>query len=97
MVSISCHDAVDNAMALDVAMGGSTNTVLHVLALAKEAARLSGEALQRVSDRVPHLAKVSPAWEAPANGTSRTSIMPAAFRPFSRSWPRSRAFCTGTP
>ncbi len=30
-------DAIDNAMALDVAMGGSTNTVLHVLALAREA------------------------------------------------------------
>ncbi|EFO81773.1 dihydroxy-acid dehydratase [Oscillochloris trichoides DG-6] len=57
-------DAIDNAMALDVAMGGSTNTVLHVLALAREAdldypvARFN-----EVSDRVPHLAKVSPAWD----------------------------------
>lgn len=57
-------DAIDNAMALDMAMGGSTNTVLHVLALAREAnldypvARFND-----VSDRVPHLAKVSPAWD----------------------------------
>jgi dihydroxy-acid dehydratase len=56
--------AIDNAVALDVAMGGSTNTVLHVLALAREAgvdyplARIN-----EVAERVPHLAKVSPAWD----------------------------------
>jgi dihydroxy-acid dehydratase len=56
--------AIDNAMALDVAMGGSTNTVLHVLALAREAgidypiARFN-----EIAERVPHLAKVSPAWD----------------------------------
>ncbi|MEO5816023.1 MAG: dihydroxy-acid dehydratase [Gemmatimonadaceae bacterium] len=54
--------AIDNAVALDVAMGGSTNTVLHVLALAREAevdyplARFN-----EVAERTPHLAKVSPA------------------------------------
>jgi dihydroxy-acid dehydratase len=56
--------AIDNAMALDVAMGGSTNTVLHVLALAREAG--IDYPLSRVNDvaeRVPHLAKVSPAWD----------------------------------
>jgi len=57
-------EAIDNAMALDVAMGGSTNTVLHVLALTRETgfdypvARFND-----VSDRTPHLAKVSPAWD----------------------------------
>jgi dihydroxy-acid dehydratase len=57
-------EAIDNAMALDVAMGGSTNTVLHVLALARETdldypvARFND-----VSDHTPHLAKVSPAWD----------------------------------
>ncbi|MES2179672.1 MAG: dihydroxy-acid dehydratase [Gemmatimonadota bacterium] len=57
-------DAIDNAVALDVAMGGSTNTVLHVLALAREAevdyplARFND-----VAERTPHLAKVSPAWD----------------------------------
>ncbi len=57
-------DAIDNAMALDVAMGGSTNTVLHVLALAREAGLNYPIArFNDVSDRVPHLAKVSPAWD----------------------------------
>lgn len=56
--------AIDNAMALDMAMGGSTNTVLHVLALAREAeVDYSLERLNAVADRVPHLAKVSPAWD----------------------------------
>src|SRR5512138_2861 len=56
--------AIDNAVALDVAMGGSTNTVLHVLALANEAevdyplARFN-----EVAERTPHLAKISPAYD----------------------------------
>jgi dihydroxy-acid dehydratase len=56
--------AIDNAITLDVAMGGSTNTVLHVLALAREAG--VDYRLQRfndVAERVPHLAKISPAWD----------------------------------
>ena len=57
-------NAIDNAMALDVAMGGSTNTVLHVLALTRE----SGldypiERFNEIAERIPHLAKVSPAWD----------------------------------
>ncbi|WP_026370672.1 dihydroxy-acid dehydratase [Kallotenue papyrolyticum] len=56
--------AIDNAMALDVAMGGSTNTVLHVLALAREAGVDYPVArFNEVAERVPHLAKVSPAWD----------------------------------
>ncbi len=61
---IVSSQAIDNAVALDVAMGGSTNTVLHVLALAREAgvdyplARFN-----EVAERVPHLTKVSPAWD----------------------------------
>jgi dihydroxy-acid dehydratase len=59
-------EAIDNAMALDVAMGGSTNTVLHVLALAREAGLdYPVGRFNEVSDRVPHLAKVSPAWDGP--------------------------------
>lgn len=53
-------------MALDVAIGGSTNTVLHVLALAREAGLDYPVArFNEISDRVPHLAKVSPAWDGP--------------------------------
>jgi dihydroxy-acid dehydratase len=56
--------AIDNAIALDVAMGGSTNTVLHVLALAREAGLdYSLARFNDVTARVPHLAKVSPAWD----------------------------------
>jgi dihydroxy-acid dehydratase len=56
--------AIDNAMALDMAMGGSTNTVLHVLALAIEAGiEYPVGRFNDVAERVPHLAKVSPAWD----------------------------------
>jgi dihydroxy-acid dehydratase len=63
-LDIVTQDAIDNAMALDVAMGGSTNTVLHVLALTREAGLdYPIERFNEVSNRVPHLAKVSPAWD----------------------------------
>ena len=63
-LDIVTADAVDNAIALDVAMGGSTNTVLHVLALASEAGiDYPIERINDVAERVPHLAKVSPAWD----------------------------------
>jgi dihydroxy-acid dehydratase len=53
--------AFQNALALDVAMGGSTNTVLHTLAVAIEAGcPLDLRALNEVSDRVPHICKVAP-------------------------------------
>ncbi len=56
--------AIDNAMALDMAMGGSTNTVLHVLALAREAGLdYPVSRFNDVAARVPHLAKISPAWD----------------------------------
>ena len=56
--------SIDNAIALDVAMGGSTNTVLHVLALAREAGvEYPLARFNEVAERVPHLAKISPAWD----------------------------------
>ncbi|MBI5378665.1 MAG: dihydroxy-acid dehydratase, partial [Nitrospirae bacterium] len=54
-------EAIDNAFALDVAMGGSTNTVLHTLAIAHEAGvEYPLERINRVADRVPTLCKVAP-------------------------------------
>jgi dihydroxy-acid dehydratase len=54
-------EALDDAFALDMAMGGSTNTVLHALAIAHEGAiEYSLERINAVADRVPHLTKVSP-------------------------------------
>ena len=53
--------SVDNAFALDMAMGGSTNTVLHTLALANEAGvNYPLDRLNEVAERVPHICRVSP-------------------------------------
>jgi dihydroxy-acid dehydratase len=59
--SIASKPAFMNAMALDIAMGGSTNTVLHLLALAREA-RLDFTMadIDRLSRRIPCLCKVAP-------------------------------------
>src|SRR5690606_12624960 len=55
-------EAIDNAFALDMAMGGSTNTVLHTLAIAHEAGiEYPIERINEVANRVPHLAKIAPA------------------------------------
>lgn len=62
---IATREAFENALALDIAMGGSTNTVLHTLAMATE-----GEVdftladIDRLSRRVPHLCKVAPSTQS---------------------------------
>ena len=59
--SIATRAAFENAVALDVAMGGSTNTVLHLLAAAREAELDFGVTdIDAISRRVPCLAKVAP-------------------------------------
>ncbi|MEV7199662.1 dihydroxy-acid dehydratase [Streptomyces griseoluteus] len=59
--SIASFAAFENAMALDIAMGGSTNTILHLLAAAQEAGVPFGlPEIDAVSRRVPCLAKVAP-------------------------------------
>ncbi|GGO60226.1 dihydroxy-acid dehydratase [Streptomyces lasiicapitis] len=59
--NIATHAAFENAMALDIAMGGSTNTILHLLAAAQEAeAGYDLNDIDAVSRRVPCLAKVAP-------------------------------------
>ncbi|MEU8529654.1 MULTISPECIES: dihydroxy-acid dehydratase [Streptomyces] len=59
--NIATRAAFENAMALDIAMGGSTNTILHLLAAAQEAELDYGLAdMDEVSRRVPCLAKVAP-------------------------------------
>jgi dihydroxy-acid dehydratase len=56
------RQSIDNAFCLDMAMGGSTNTVLHTLAIAHEAeVSYSLDRINQLSDRVPYLCKVSPA------------------------------------
>ncbi|WP_406137525.1 dihydroxy-acid dehydratase [Streptomyces sp. NBC_01089] len=59
--AIGTRAAFDNAMALDISMGGSTNTILHLLAAAQEAELPYGLAeMDEVSRRVPCLSKVAP-------------------------------------
>ncbi|TCS71054.1 dihydroxyacid dehydratase [Sulfuritortus calidifontis] len=59
--SIATFEAFENAMALDIAMGGSTNTVLHLLAAAREAGvNFTMADIDRMSRKVPHLCKVAP-------------------------------------
>lgn len=59
---IITKEAIDDAFALDMAMGGSTNTVLHTLAIANEAEiDYKIEDINKVAERVPYLAKIMPA------------------------------------
>jgi dihydroxy-acid dehydratase len=60
--SIASFAAFENAMSLDIAMGGSTNTVLHLLAAAHEAGvDFTMQDIDRLSRKVPNLCKVAPA------------------------------------
>jgi dihydroxy-acid dehydratase len=60
--TIASFEAFENAMSLDIAMGGSTNTVLHLLAAAHEAGvNFTMTDIDRLSRRVPVLSKVAPA------------------------------------
>lgn len=59
---ILTKEAFDDAFALDMAMGGSTNTVLHLLAIAHEAGvDYDLESINELAERVPYLSKISPA------------------------------------
>jgi dihydroxy-acid dehydratase len=58
---VMTREAFENAVAVVMALGGSTNAVLHLLAIAHEAeVELTLEDFQRIGDRVPHLADVKP-------------------------------------
>ncbi|MEJ2576258.1 MAG: dihydroxy-acid dehydratase [Gammaproteobacteria bacterium] len=60
--TIASFDAFENAMSLDIAMGGSTNTVLHLLAAAEEAGvDFTMDDIDRLSRKVPNICKVAPA------------------------------------
>ena len=59
--SIATFEAFENAMTLDIAMGGSTNTILHLLAMAREAGvDFTMKDIDRLSRKVPQLCKVAP-------------------------------------
>ena len=59
--SVATKASFENAMSLDIAMGGSTNTVLHLLAVAREAGvDFTMQDIDRLSRRIPVLCKVAP-------------------------------------
>ncbi|QUX93100.1 dihydroxy-acid dehydratase [Marinomonas sp. A3A] len=59
--AIASFEAFENAMTLDIAMGGSTNTILHLLAIANEAGvDFTMQDIDRLSRKVPQLCKVAP-------------------------------------
>jgi dihydroxy-acid dehydratase len=71
-------EAIDDAFALDMAMGGSTNTVLHTLALAHEADVVYPlDRINSVAEKVPHICKVSPAGKWHMEDVHRAGGIPA--------------------
>ncbi|MCK5148663.1 dihydroxy-acid dehydratase [bacterium] len=73
--------ALDNAFALDMAMGGSSNTVLHLLAIAKEAGvEYSLKRINKIARRVPHWTKISPSSHWHMEDVGRAGGVPAILR-----------------
>ncbi|MGH3156375.1 MAG: dihydroxy-acid dehydratase, partial [Streptosporangiaceae bacterium] len=76
--SVASRDAFENAMALDVAMGGSTNTILHLLAAAHEGGVDFGlKDIDELSRRVPCLCKVAPSSSYHVEDVHRAGGIPA--------------------
>jgi dihydroxy-acid dehydratase len=79
-------EAIDDAFALDMAMGGSTNTVLHTLAFAHEAGvSYPLERINAVADRVPYLSKVSPSGPWHMEDVHHAGGIPAILNEIARS------------
>jgi len=75
---IVTSEAIDDAFALDMAMGGSSNTVLHTLALANEAGvDYPLTRINSVADKVPHICKVSPSGKWHMEDVHRAGGIPA--------------------
>src|ERR1700742_3663526 len=76
--SIASREAFENAMALDIAMGGSTNTVLHLLAAAQEAeVDFTMSDIDGLSRRVPNICKVAPSGDYLVEDVHRAGGIPA--------------------
>jgi dihydroxy-acid dehydratase len=76
--AVANRDAFENAMALDVAMGGSTNTILHLLAAAHEGGVNFGlKEIDELSRRVPCLCKVAPSSNYHVEDVHRAGGIPA--------------------
>jgi dihydroxy-acid dehydratase len=76
--SIATLDAFENAMTLDIAMGGSTNTILHLLAAAQEAeVEFAMHDIDQLSRRVPCICKVAPSGEYLMEDVHRAGGIPS--------------------
>ncbi|MEE9403153.1 MAG: dihydroxy-acid dehydratase, partial [Desulfobacteria bacterium] len=82
---IMTEKAFANAMAVDMALGCSTNTVLHLMAIAEEAGvRLDLAAFNRVSAKTPHLCSLSPAGKHHMEDLDRAGGVSAVMKEISR-------------
>jgi len=78
-------EAMDDAFALDMAMGGSTNTVLHALAIANEGEiEYDLNRIKKVAERVPYICKVSPAGQWHMEDVHRAGGVPAILKEVAR-------------
>jgi len=78
---IITREAVDNAFAVDMALGGSTNSVLHIMAIAHEAGvDFPLARLNEISRRTPHLAKMRPAGDYHLEDLDRAGGIPAVMK-----------------
>jgi dihydroxy-acid dehydratase len=79
------QEVIDDAFALDMAMGGSTNTVLHTLAFAREAGiDYPLERINAIADKVPYLCKVSPSGPWHMQDVHRAGGIPAILNEISK-------------
>ena len=77
--------AFANAMAVDMALGCSTNTVLHLIALAREAGvKLNLDSFNRISEKIPHLCNMSPAGRHHVEDLDRAGGVSAVMKELSR-------------
>ena len=78
---IITRQSLENAIAVVVALGGSTNAVLHILAIAHEAhVELEIEDFNRIADRVPHLANVKPFGQYVMSDVDRIGGVPVVMK-----------------
>ncbi len=82
---IVTYEALDNALALDMAMGGSTNTVLHLMAIANEAGiDYPLSRVNSIAEKAPHICKVSPASNWHMEDVDRAGGVSAILKELSR-------------
>ncbi|MDP6101449.1 MAG: dihydroxy-acid dehydratase, partial [Dehalococcoidia bacterium] len=78
---IVTENAIRNAFTVDMALGGSTNSVLHLIAIASEAGvTFSLEEINRISDATPHLCKMSPGGPNHIENLDRAGGIPAVMK-----------------